>query len=259
MLEDNIETILGDKYTKEFLSNGSKYSKTLKKDGIIVFNNFININGLGILKNEAKKLKQLSFKSTSEYNVYVSEHDPNFSDNSPRNRIMSTSKKCIPNDLIPRNSYLQLLYDSKLLKQFFCDILQKEVLFPYEDTLSSININYYDKGDALGWHFDNSDYTITLLIKNCEKGGIYEFFNDIRYLNNQENYDYVEKILDKKVEGIKVKSYEGDLMIFMGNKSIHQVSAVEKGERILVTFNYNETRGVSLSEQSRRTFFGRIK
>ena len=49
------------------------------------------------------------------------------------------------------------------------------------------------------------------------------------------------------------------LMIFKGNKSIHQVTAVEEGERILVTFNYNEESGVSLSEQSRKTFFGRIK
>ena len=53
--------------------------------------------------------------------------------------------------------------------------------------MSSININYYDKGDALGWHFDNSDFTITLLIKNCEKGGIYEFFNDMRYKDGKED------------------------------------------------------------------------
>ena len=45
---------------------------------------------------------------------------------------------------------------------------------------------------------------------------------------------------------------------FKGNKSIHQVTEVIKGERILVTFNYNVTKGVSLSEQSRKTFFGRI-
>ena len=111
----------------------------------------------------------------------------------------------------------------------------------------------------MGWHFDNSDFTITLLVKNCSKGGVYEFFNDIRYKDNKENYDFVEKILDKKVKGTKVNSLEGDLMIFKGNKSIHQVTAVEEGERVLVTFNYNETKGVSLSEQSRKTFFGRIK
>ena len=81
----------------------------------------------------------------------------------------------------------------------------------------------------------------------------------MRYKNDKEDYDLVEKILDKKVKGTRVNSIEGDLMIFKGNKSIHQVTAVEEGERILVTFNYNETKGVSLSEQSRRTFFGRIK
>ena len=81
----------------------------------------------------------------------------------------------------------------------------------------------------------------------------------MRYKNGKEDYDLVEKILDKKVKGTRVNSIEGDLMIFKGNKSIHQVTAVEEGERILVTFNYNETKGISLSEQSRRTFFGRIK
>ena len=83
--------------------------------------------------------------------------------------------------------------------------------------------------------------------------------DSIRYKENKEDYDFVEKILDKKVQGTTVNSIEGDLMIFKGNKSIHQVTAVEEGERVLVTFNYNETTGISLSEQSRRTFFGRIK
>ena len=96
------------------------------------------------------------------------------------------------------------------------------------------------------------------MVKNCTKGGVYEFFNDMRYKDGKEDYDFVEKILDNEVSGTKVESLEGDLMIFKGNKSIHQVTAVEEGERILVTFNYNEKMGVSLSEKSRKTFFGRI-
>ena len=88
---------------------------------------------------------------------------------------------------------------------------------------------------------------------------MYEFFNDIRYKDGKEDYEFVEKILDNKIEGTKVKSFEGDLMVFKGNKSIHQVTPVEEGERILVTFNYNEKMGVSLSEKSRKTFFGRVK
>ena len=259
MIPADLKDILGDTYNDYFFNNGSNYSKILESEGILIFNSFINRKGLINLQKEASDLKYLSYKSSSEYNVYVSEYDNSFPDDSPRNRIMSTSKKCLPNDLIPSGSILQTLYNSKAIRSFFMDLLNKKELFPYSDPLSSININYYDKGDALGWHFDNSDFTITLLIKNCEKGGIYEFFNDMRYKDGKEDYNFVEKILDKKVSGTKVDSFEGDLMIFKGNKSIHQVTAVEKGERILVTFNYNEIEGIPLSEESRRTFFGRIK
>ena len=259
MLPFDLKAILGEKYDDEFFSNGNKYSEILESEGILIFNSFISNNGLAILQKEANDLKDLSYKSSSEYNVYVSEHDSSFSSDSPRNRIMSTSKKCIPNDLIPQNSILQKIYYSKIIRSFFKALLNKNELYPYSDPLSSININYYDKGDALGWHFDNSDFTITLLVKNCKKGGVYEFFNDMRYKDGKEDYTFVEKILDNKVSGTKVDSFEGDLMIFKGNKSIHQVTAVEEGERILVTFNYNEVEGIPLSEQSRKTFFGRIK
>jgi len=259
MLDSDLKFILGSTYNDEFFTKGSNYRESLEKNGILIFKSFISNSGLNLLQKEASDLKGSAFRSSSEYNVYISEYDNAFSADSPRNRIMSTSKKCIPNDLIPNQSILQKIYDSPLVRSFFLDLLDKDELHPYEDPLSSININYYDKGDALGWHFDNSDYTITLLIKNCSKGGIYEFFNDMRYKNDKEDYDLVEKILDKKVKGTRVNSIEGDLMIFKGNKSIHQVTAVEEGERILVTFNYNEESGVSLSEQSRKTFFGRIK
>ena len=47
-------------------------------------------------------------------------------------------------------------------------------------------------------------------------------------------------------------------MIFKGKESIHRVTKVIKGERILITFNYNINEGVSLSKESRKTFFGRI-
>ena len=254
----SINSIVGDEFGKNFLSSGNTLMAELEKEGILIFKSFLNSKSIFDLKNEAKELKPIAFSSSSEYNVYVSEYDKSFSDNSPRNRIMKTTKKCISCDLIPKDSLLKKIYNSQKLKKLFSEILNVENLFPYEDSLSSININYYDKGDALGWHFDNSDFTITLLIKNCVEGGIYEFFNNMRYIDGKEDYSTVEKILDKKIEGKKIKSDDGDLMIFKGSKSIHQVTEVMKGERILVTFNYNLTKGISLSEQSRKTFFGRI-
>ena len=72
-----------------------------------------------------------------------------------------------------------------------------------------------------------------------------------------ENYKLVEDVLNEKISPNVQSAYEGDLMIFKGNKSLHRVTQVNKGERILVTFNYNNKKGLPLSEQSRMTFFGR--
>ena len=146
MLSSELKDILGKQYNENFFSNGIKYSEILQSEGILVFNSFINSKGLSILQKEASDLKDLSYKSSSEYNVYVSEYDNSFPNDSARNRIMSTSKKCIPNDLIPNNSMLQKMYDSEIIRSFFMDLLNKNKLYPYSDPLSSININYYDEG-----------------------------------------------------------------------------------------------------------------
>ena len=97
------------------------------------------------------------------------------------------------------------------------------------------------------------------VIKNCKKGGTYQYFTDMRYnQDGSENYHLVEDILDNKISPNLQSAFEGDLMIFKGNKSLHRVTRVIEGERILVTFNYNTQKGIPLSEQSRKTFFGRI-
>ena len=107
MIDPGLINIFGDAYTENFFSSGSLYSQTLNEKGILIFNSFIGPDGLKTLQNEANELKDHSYRSSSEYNVYISEYDNAFSADSPRNRIMSTSKKCIPNDLIPNQSILQ--------------------------------------------------------------------------------------------------------------------------------------------------------
>jgi len=256
---NDLNEILSKEYNDEFFVSSDLYSKILKEKGILVFPNFISINVLKEMVNEANSVKSKAFNSSSEYNVYVKPTDLSYPMNSARNRIMKTTKKCIPNDLISDQSFLMKIYNSNKIQIFFCSLLGVSSLYPYSDNLSSVNINYYESGDALGWHFDNSDFTITLLIKNCTKGGIYEYFTDIRYKEDgSENLELVEDILDNKISPSVQLANEGDLMIFKGNKSLHRVTDVLDGERILVTFNYNNQKGIPLSEQSRKTFFGRI-
>ncbi len=251
--------VLGDPYNENFFTGANEnLERELDTSGIVVLSNLISSEAIRALQEEAASLKEKSYRSRSVYNLYVLPEDKNLGPNEPRNRKFQTTKGCIADDQIPQDSILRKIYNSDLFREFICKLQKIENIFPYADTLSSININYYDPGDNLEWHFDNSDFAITILIKNCEMGGIYEYFPDMRYTENgKENYTLLEKILDGKVKPKSVKVAEGDLMIFRGNRSLHRVTKVEKGERILVTLNYNVKPGMPLSEESRITFFGR--
>ena len=74
----------------------------------------------------------------------------------PCNIEVKSDKGCVPHDLIPPNSFLNGLYNSIEFKNFLIKILGVKNIYPYKDNLSSINYNYYEKDQQLGWHFDNT-------------------------------------------------------------------------------------------------------
>jgi hypothetical protein len=173
---------------------------------------------------------------------------------------MSTTKKCVPHDLLPHASVINHLYTSEHFKSFIAELVGVPEVFPYADSLSGINVNYYDTGGSLSWHFDNAEFTVTLLIQASEDGGVFEQYANSRFCDDgSENYDLVSDILDNKVVCTSAAMCAGDLMVFRGKQSLHRVTTVTKGERVLVTLNYNQEPNVSLSETSRQTFFGRIQ
>ncbi|QQR83258.1 hypothetical protein IPJ72_05665 [Candidatus Peregrinibacteria bacterium] len=170
-MNQSLLSILSPLYNADFFKNPTQeVIQTFERDGILVLENLLSKEALKTLETEADNLKPEAYRSRSEYNLYVLPPDPNFSPKSPRNRLFSTTKGCIADDQIPADSYLRVLYDSPLFREFLSKVLDLPKLYPYADKLSPININYYDEGDSLEWHFDNSDFAITLFIKACEQG-----------------------------------------------------------------------------------------
>ena len=133
-------------------------------------------------------------------------------------------------------------------------------MYPYSDTLSSINYNYYQNTQQLGWHFDNASFAITLMIQSAETGGDFEYVSKGRDFNN--NYidkKYLTKILNSSIKPKKINANAGTLVLFYGRNYLHRVTPVtSKKPRILVTLNYNEEKDIKLSKNARLTFFGRV-
>ena len=232
---------------------------SIKKNSLLILENFLSKNSFDFILKEAKILENKAFYCNQKHTILLNKKVEDLNVNDPLNKLMTSDKGCVPHDLISKKSDLNILYNSINFKNFIKKVLNLKNIFPYVDKLSSINLNYYQKGQQLGWHFDNASFAITLMIQSSKIGGEFEYITEGR----DSNSDYIDKeIISKIIEGnLKPKKLDvndGTLVLFYGRNYLHRVTPVESiTPRILITLNYNEENNVSLSENARLTFFGR--
>ena len=230
-----------------------------EKHGILVMPGFATQTAIAAIHAQGCANRDRVFASTEKHTVYLSPTDPAFDIQHPRNRLVVSSKGCITDDLVPEDSALRTLYDAPLFRDFLCSVLGETALYEYADTLSSINLHFAETGQELGWHFDNSSFSITLMVQPPESGGQFEYVGGIRDADTGDMaYEAVGAILDGHTKVEQLVADAGTLVFFRGRNSIHRV-APNKGKRtrMLAVLAYNNEQGISLSEEARKTFYGR--
>ena len=240
----------------------SRSRRELDEAGVVVLRGFLRTEMLRELVVEAEDRRHLAFHSQQIHNVYLDHPEPELPVTNARSHTIVSTKGAITTDLLSPDSALHLLYDSPVFRSFLCAVLGEAELHPYTDPLSSINVNYYDSGQELGWHFDNSSFSVTLLVQAGVGGGAFEFIADLRdAAADFDNEEAVAQVLDALSDRAPVQLNQdaGDLVLFRGRDALHRVTPVEGDRsRLLVVFAYNTEPGLSLSENARMTFFGRL-
>ena len=236
-----------------------KCNSLIKKNSLLVLENFLSDESLINILNEAMSLEKKAFYCEQQHTILLSTQSDGIDTSDPLNRLMISDKGCIPHDLIDKNSDLNTLYNSEIFKSFIKKVLNLDNIFPYIDNLSSINLNYYQKGQQLGWHFDNASFAITLMVQASTLGGKFEYVTEGRNSNNNYiNKKLISNIIDGNTNPKKLDVNDGTLILFYGRNYLHRVTPVQSDTpRILITLNYNEENNIELSENARLTFFGR--
>ena len=234
--------------------------QALDETGVLTLSGFLRPQVLEQLIAEAARHEHAAFFAQSTHNVYLTPSDANLSDDHVFNRQVISTKGCICDDQVEPDSPLRALYDASAFQAFLCAVLGEAALYPYADPLSSINIHYAPAGKELGWHFDNSEFAITLLLQKPEAGGRYEYIKDLRDASRGEmNFAGVEAALDGRTEPIALDIQPGTLVLFRGRNALHRVTpTIGSVTRYLVVLAYNGEPGVALSESARKTFYGRV-
>lgn len=237
-----------------------KLHEKLNTDGVVVLHSFIRPHVLEQLLIEATEKKAKAFYTKSTHNVYLTPQNESLPQCHVFNRQVESSKGCIATDQIPSSSILKVLYYHTGFQDFLANVVGVEKLYPYADPLSEINVHYYNEGQELGWHFDNSSFAITLLLQAPNDGGDFEYVPNIRDSAKGDNgYEGVSKVFSGESTVKKLFIKPSSLVIFRGRDSLHRVTKViGDRNRIIAVFAYNSEDGVCLSEEARYTFFGRI-
>ena len=233
----------------------------LQKNSILILERFLTKKALVELQREARSLHHKAFYCSQSHNVLLTEKNTQWEDDHPCNIEVISDKGCVPHDLIPPESYLRKIYTAEQFQRFIQSVLTVDKVHPYADRLSSINYNYYQEKQQLGWHFDNASFAITLMIQSSESGGGFQFVVNARNAEkNTVDIPLIKSVLldQSPVEELQIK--EGTLILFCGRNTLHRVSPVaSQTPRILATLNYNLEKDIELSENARLTFFGRLQ
>jgi hypothetical protein len=133
----------------------------------------------------------------------------------------------VNSNILDKESDLRILYTQQALVDFVSNCLKVKPIYCWEDPLGSNPYSLMDPGHYFPWHFDGNEFTLSILIQKAEKGGVFEYVQDLRSPED-ENFEEVRKVLEGSREKVsQVDLYPGDLQIFKGRFSMHRVTRVE--------------------------------
>jgi hypothetical protein len=232
--------------------------RDLARAGMAVLPGFLRGEVLGALAAECDALAALGHFSEVHGTPYIDVPDLAQPEGHPRRTLGRSALSAVAYDRFPATSALRALYEWDPLMEFVRVLLGRERLFRYADPLGALNLAVMREGDELAWHFDQTDFVVSLAIQSSEAGGEFECVPLIRSASD-ERYDAVRQVLSGETKPITVPMTPGTLMLFEGRRSIHRVSPVRGGRpRYVALLAYDTKPGTDSSDLLKRVRYGRL-
>lgn len=246
----NLDSAEGAKFTGQCRQ---QYLQT----GLCILNDFITTDAQRILTDEANSISGKAYFCKNTHNVYLTEDDPTLPPDDIARRQQQTYVGSVPYDQIAEDTHLRQLYQWDPLKDFIGYVLGKSELYRFADPLGACSINVFVEGGEHGWHFDESEFTVTLMLQAPEAGGAFEYVPQIR--GNADEKKIVARVLDgDRSQVIELPFSTGTLLIFGGNQTLHRVTRVKgKRPRLVPVLCFAEQKDLKNSETVRKLFWGR--
>lgn len=232
----------------------------LRAQGACQLEGFMRPDAVQAVLAEARVAEGFAHNTEATHNAYFEDDDPTLPADHPLRLQVRSAKRAIGWNRIGLRSPLRLLYEWDGLTDFIRVTLRLPALYRDADPVGACSVMLYGEGGELGWHFDNSEFAVTLMLQASDGGGSFEFVPRIRDMR-EERYAAVGALLGGARDGVRsMNGPPGTLALFQGRYSIHRVTPVRGGRpRVNAVLAYAREPGHRLTELNRELFYGKIE
>ncbi|MDG1412214.1 MAG: hypothetical protein P8Q52_15895 [Acidimicrobiales bacterium] len=234
---------------------------SLKTVGCAIVKDLVRPEAITRLNAEIVERKYTTHFSTQMMNPYFHTTVNNeFPADHPANTFLERSSGFIPGDSWESGCATDVIFRAPTVARFLADCLEIPELYCYADPLAGLTANILDPGQLFTWHFDTNDFAVTVLVQEADEGGLFEYYPATRSADD-EGFDRIQRILKGDREGVHTLDLRpGDMQIFRGRHSLHQVSRVpgHSRPRHAAIFAYTEAANVIGRVERTQQLFGRV-
>ncbi len=231
----------------------------LRERSVAVLPGFVRPAALAQMAQDCDALLPLAHRSESDASPYLSAPDPTLPPAHPRARHQQSQVSTVAYDQVPATAPVRALYESDVLLEFLAAVLGVARLYRYADPFGALNLSTMHAGDALAWHFDQTDFVTSLAVAAPSAGGAFEVASAVR-TSGDERYDAVAAVLDGDRSAVtRVEFAPGSLMLFAGRHSLHRVTTVEGARpRHVALLAYDTQPGTDSTDELKLARYGRL-
>lgn len=236
----------------------SRAQQQMRREGVCVLPGFLSPEGLKNLVEESTALADQSFHSRVNGNAYLEDAPANLPADHPMKMEDTTALGVLAYDQVPKESGLRKIYQWEPFVDFVGKVIGRGPLYEYACPLGAINVAVMKDKDYLRWHFDQSDFVVSINLQDPEEGGKFEYVRNIRS-KEDPRYDEVRALLKGGRENVEIlDNPPGCLVLFEGRYTIHRVTEIKgKVLRLIALLGYALAPNVTSSDYLRQMRYGR--
>lgn len=242
-----------------------RHAEELRTTGVSILPGFLRADALPDLVAECDRLAEDAFLQDVQGTPYLELPEAGaWPAGHPRVAWARSAVRTVAYDRFSRSrSGLRALFEWDGLLDLVGRILGRRPLHRYADPLGAMNLAVMQAGDTLGWHFDQTDFVVSLALQPSDGGGAFESVPRLRWREGggiEERYDTVARVLAGQAPELvtTVPMTPGTLMLFEGRWSLHRVTPVSGSTpRHVALFGYDTAPGTMSSEGLKQVRYGR--